>query len=318
MADRIFQQIEDAADYYDPDVYRSRLTYYQSLELEVDPLSGQFIPLSTAQPNPKLFAIGIIPPSAVVTGKTLDRSHSIAALAGGGGSNLSGQAEAGTAATGGAGGNSPGTATMTSVSFQQAGTAIREAFHKQTGRYPSDNELAIYVGQSNHETSLNWPDFNPGFVGNASVKSPRGNHARFYWPPTKTTFFSYSNAVDGADGFLRFVPPAAREAAKSGDALAYATALANGPGGSYYAGANGGPPNEAEIAAYARGLSVNFVKQKMGPQSAMDPSTLPTGNLGVGSDANVTSWNQLGKDAAGNAQRQIAKGAQIKIGRAHV
>lgn len=57
------------------------LTFYRSLEIDVDALSTQFVPLSaTAQKgrNPKVFAIGVLPPNQKVTGRLLDRSASVA------------------------------------------------------------------------------------------------------------------------------------------------------------------------------------------------------------------------------------------------
>lgn len=81
---RIYQQIEQSADYYDPGLYYSRLTQNSSIEFSPDQLTQDFIPLSTAPATAdsslKLFAIGLIPPSAEVTGRRLDRSASIRGL----------------------------------------------------------------------------------------------------------------------------------------------------------------------------------------------------------------------------------------------
>lgn len=84
---RIFAEIEQSAAYHSPSTYQEALSFYDGLSLETDPLSAQFIPLSqpgnstvfsASGQNPKIFAVGIIPPSAVVTGNILDRSATIA------------------------------------------------------------------------------------------------------------------------------------------------------------------------------------------------------------------------------------------------
>lgn len=81
MAERkstIRDEIIETADYYPPEIY-TLLGGYSSLDLSFDTISQDFIPVTSAKGNPKLFVIGLIPPSANVTGKLLDRSASVAA-----------------------------------------------------------------------------------------------------------------------------------------------------------------------------------------------------------------------------------------------
>ena len=87
---KIYQDIEATADYYPPGLYaglgtsrggfKGLLSYYHDLTVDMVPESTEFIPLTAARTrNPqadKVFAIGVIPPSANVTGKILDRSAS--------------------------------------------------------------------------------------------------------------------------------------------------------------------------------------------------------------------------------------------------
>ncbi len=87
---KVARQIESTADYYPPATYSgtsyafgavasSYLTYYNELILNSDALAEQYVPVSTVPQrsrNPKLFAIGVIPPSANITGRILDRSAS--------------------------------------------------------------------------------------------------------------------------------------------------------------------------------------------------------------------------------------------------
>jgi murein DD-endopeptidase MepM/ murein hydrolase activator NlpD len=81
---RIFQQIEQSANFYQPAVYEL-LSFYQALENQEEPLDGQFIPLTTVQARSsqqtKIFAVGLLPPSSTVTGRLLDRSASVQVLA---------------------------------------------------------------------------------------------------------------------------------------------------------------------------------------------------------------------------------------------
>lgn len=86
-APRIFQEIEQSAAFYSPSLYAEYLRFYNDLTVEADPLGDQFIALSqtgnstalsASGVNPKIFAVGIIPPSAVVTGRLLDRSATVA------------------------------------------------------------------------------------------------------------------------------------------------------------------------------------------------------------------------------------------------
>ena len=99
MADRNFrQEILTNADYHPAGLYAfgrpvqggvasaqgqdtaSLLSFYSSFQVTSDNLSSQFIPLSaTAQHgrNPKIFAIGILPPNQTVTGRLLDRSAQV-------------------------------------------------------------------------------------------------------------------------------------------------------------------------------------------------------------------------------------------------
>lgn len=82
---KIYADIEATADYYSPRTYAggeggvgALLSFYHDLEMHPDNLGDSFIPLTTARTrNPqasKVFAIGVLPPAANVTGRILDRS----------------------------------------------------------------------------------------------------------------------------------------------------------------------------------------------------------------------------------------------------
>jgi hypothetical protein len=86
----IAKQIENTADYFPPATYSgtgyaygvpaSYLTYYNELVVAADTLSEQFVPLSSVPSkgrNPKLFAIGVIPPSANISGRLLSRTSTV-------------------------------------------------------------------------------------------------------------------------------------------------------------------------------------------------------------------------------------------------
>ncbi len=86
----IAKQIENTADYFPPATYSgtsyaygipaSYLTYYNELVISPDSLSEQYVPLSAVPSkgrNPKLFAVGVIPPTANISGMTLSREASV-------------------------------------------------------------------------------------------------------------------------------------------------------------------------------------------------------------------------------------------------
>jgi len=83
--DRIYQQIDATADYYEPSVY-SILGGSDAFLLEDDPIGEDFVPVSPAVlrggQEVKKFVVGILPPSSNVTGRLLDRSNSVAAIVG--------------------------------------------------------------------------------------------------------------------------------------------------------------------------------------------------------------------------------------------
>lgn len=80
MTDNIRDEIETKSDFYQPAVYEL-LTFYHALSNQSEPLDGQFVPMTTVQnrstKDVKIFAVGLIPPSARVTGRLLDRTASI-------------------------------------------------------------------------------------------------------------------------------------------------------------------------------------------------------------------------------------------------
>lgn len=80
MADNvnIFSQIEATAGTFPPGTYYNLLGFYSNMVIEPDTLSADFIPLTAARKNTKLFAIGIIPPAVKISGRALDRSASFA------------------------------------------------------------------------------------------------------------------------------------------------------------------------------------------------------------------------------------------------
>lgn len=310
---RIYEQVEASADYYDPGIYAARLTQHSSLELVPDVLASDFIPVTSVSKNSKLFAVGLIPPAANVTGRLLDRSRSVAALAGGVVGTLDvpdgSKGKGANPVTGDGKGGIPGPS-IYKLTYKQAAVAMREAIKKQTGSYPSDVELAMYVTHSNRETSdagrgVIWPDFNPGYVGNATVNSPRpGGHSRFYWASTKTTFYSYPTAVDGAVGYMQFIPGPARKAAKDGDIDAYVKALADVR---YFGNDDPEKYRVGFVNAY------RFIRGQIGPQSGLNGVTLPEPARSISGDSGAPAFQSTGSQAANNAQRQISKGGLIDL-----
>lgn len=84
-ASNIASQIEQTADYNPPNVY-ALLGFFTALQQSTDNLSSSYIPVSQipfVARNLKPFIIGLIPPSANVTGNVIDRSATVANLTGG-------------------------------------------------------------------------------------------------------------------------------------------------------------------------------------------------------------------------------------------
>lgn len=78
--DNFAEDIELRADFYVPSMY-SLLGFYSNFRAEADSNSS-FIPLSQTKANPKLFVVGILPPSVNITGRLLDRSATVANVTG--------------------------------------------------------------------------------------------------------------------------------------------------------------------------------------------------------------------------------------------
>jgi len=74
------ESILSEADYHSYSNY-SLLSFYNDLEMSVDSLTNDYIPISATSQrgkNPKMFVVGVIPPSQEVTRRLLDRSASLA------------------------------------------------------------------------------------------------------------------------------------------------------------------------------------------------------------------------------------------------
>ncbi len=83
---RYYQQIEEQADLNTPDIYDLLTFQRKSWVSTPDPLNQDFIPLTDVQSrnasDAKMFVIGLLPPSANVTGNLLDRSATVASIQG--------------------------------------------------------------------------------------------------------------------------------------------------------------------------------------------------------------------------------------------
>lgn len=79
---RLYDEIESTAGLYGPAVYAEEisglLTHFHDLTLGVDSEGMAYTPMTSVKEQTKLFAVGVLPPSAKVTGKVLDRSAVIA------------------------------------------------------------------------------------------------------------------------------------------------------------------------------------------------------------------------------------------------
>jgi len=291
--ERVITDIENKADYYSPELYRKLLTFFSSSQFEQDS-NTDFIPISQTKANPKLFVVGLIPPSATVTGRLLDRSASIANATGwpdqeldfsgakagapggasGGGSKTmpivtvsgytigqgTGKSDGVPGGGGGAGPNG-GPPIMTRLSIPQLWNVLSNAYRSMYGKDATPTEMQFYVAQAMRETGGNLPNNNFGFVGNYP-KPPEGRET-FRW--TNGMYFnSYATTEEGARGFLGHLRSQnVGDSARAGDVMGYMTSLAQGgyygePVEVYYHGTAASPKNglfPALLGDVARGMA---------------------------------------------------------------
>lgn len=275
---RIINQIQEAADYYGPLIYQ-QLSFHSSLELSND-LNTNFIPIAQTKANPKLFVVGLIPPTANITGRTLDRSASIANTEGYPDQNLdftgpSSGASGGllsplgnvpggiVTATGysieqGSGsytnikappnagvGPNHGPAVYTHYSIPQLWGTLASAYRDYYGRDPTNTELQLYTAQALHETGGNVPNNNFGGIGSSRTPHTSGQSFQANTYAGVRYFTTYPDAHTGAKAFIARVTspnPNVITSAQSGDVLGYVTSLAQT---SYY---------EESSASYYQGV----------------------------------------------------------------
>ena len=260
-ADRIINQVEQAADYYGPAIYQ-QLGYYSSLELATD-LNLDFIPVSQTKSNPKLFVVGLIPPSANITGRTLDRSASVAATEGYPDQTLDftgSKSEAATEATGsivtsagysigqGTGKLVPGIKTPDSgpgkngekankvhFSTPQLYNLFTQAYKNlHGGQEPNPTEIQLYTAQCIRETSGTAYSNNFGFMVNYGLQPPKDPSVTYFQGPPEPGapdgkyYRSFATPEAGAAAFINRLSKHQNvaTAAQGGDVLGYVTAVA--------------------------------------------------------------------------------------------
>lgn len=333
----IYQQIEQDAGYYSPSIYYNLLSQHESLTLTPDTMGNDFIPVTSVTNNPdakrKLFAIGLIPPSPAVTGRALDRSNSVAALGVPPGQTVTtsgdqsrdnqvgpGRGPAGAAGgcngknVSGAPGSNQGPPIVVSLSPAQLGVAIGQAYTKQFGHPPTQLELATLVSQSLRETKGQWPNNNPGYLGNIPPGSPRLDKAHtFGFVQCNNSieyYYSYSSPQAGAAQFVAAVyhlgGQAALDAARNGDFQTYAQALHDGgyftDTVAHYAGFAQDPRSLLDKVGDPNNLNASLLPKPINltPAGTVDPST-------------STNWNSKGASAAGQAKAQDSISANTNL-----
>jgi hypothetical protein len=341
---RIYEQIERTADYYEPDRYTELLSFFHDIEINSDRLSGEFYPLSAVAQrarNPKIFAVGILPPSVTISGKVLDRSATIANSnpgdAGVGGPTDQATADnareksasegwvAGTNGIqcSGEPGVDQGCPNITSLSYQQMAVLMRDAYFTRWHTYPSPTELAIYVAQSIRETGGRWPNNNPGFIGNYTkevdsngrpirpIPNGRKTFQYVYGPNTGSMagkveyYISYDSPQAGAQAFINNITTkdhgAARAAAQEGDLFGYVKALKQG-------GYFGDTVNHY----YGGFTDIEKLKAKIGNVVAQ-VGTVPPDYRPVTGDASSGNYLQNGSSNAKAAAKQRGKVARTPL-----
>jgi hypothetical protein len=340
----IYQQIAQNANYYSPSLYYSLLSQLsQSLILQPDAMGAQFIPVSDAMNNPdqskKLFVIGLIPPSSLPTGRTLDRTPKQPTL--GTAPQAQPQPASGSASTvsssqGPAGafggchgqnvdgdpGSNQGPPIVQTLSLQQLAAALNTAYTQKFGSPPSALTLATLCAHSMRETgspsgtTVQWPNNNPGYIGNFNPSTSWGakaiaNHNTFGYvncPGTQgegpvSYYTSYSTAVGGATAFLNAIQgtggQAAFQAAAAGDTQGYVNALKSAGQYSYMG---------VSVGGYLQGF--HDPNTLVGQLGSLDTSQLPApltfSPAGTITTNVSTDWVATGSGASAQAASQIS------------
>ena len=327
---RVINQIEQAADYYGPAIYQL-LGFHSSLELSND-LNEDFIPIAQTKANPKLFVVGLIPPTANITGKTLDRSASIGATQGYPTQELDWtgpqpQAAGGALGPGGEAGGpyitaagysiDQGSGTLNSKTYPAGAqidpnstvaqrtpfsvpalySALTDAYKSVYSTDPTPTEMQFYTAQCLRETSGVSYSNNFGNTVNYGPTPP--TNAASYKASDGNYYKAYSNTQAGAVAFIKSITknPNAVMAAQNGDALGYLTSQAQA---GYYT---------ASVRDYYRGFPGNLTQ-------------VANGMKGTGIDLSNASGIQKGapdccafkQDWAGYAEHQ-APGSSTNGGR---
>lgn len=219
---RVFEQIEEKADYYSPVTYAELLGFYNGFNLQPDAASGQFIPLTQVKPGPPtdriLFAVGILPPAANVTGRILDRTASIPVD---GETELVGDQAASNAntAAGVASPEAPGKVTegRAAGSHRWGRQVMLEAFRELYGREPTLAELqyAQAVGWAETSYGQAWKREMMGSNNWGAVHCPLNGQTgpgcisyTDHHPdgtPFTVSFKSYETPKDGAKDLLKHI-----------------------------------------------------------------------------------------------------------------
>jgi hypothetical protein len=259
--DRVINQIEQAADYYGPYLYQL-LGYHSSLELTTD-LNEDFVPLAQTKSNPKLFVVGLIPPTANITDRVLDRSASVGATEGypdqtldfsgpssgaaggalGVGSGIvtaegytidqgSGTLSKGIKYPTGSVGPNGANAIKTQFSIPQLYSIFSKAYAAKFQREPTPTEIQFYTAQCLRETSGVGYNNNFGFMVNFGTSPPPAGTDYFRGPPEPGApdgkyYRSYGTPEDGASAFIGHLTKTdnVTTSARSGDALGYVTSV---------------------------------------------------------------------------------------------
>lgn len=320
MADKIAQQIEATADYHPPATYigvsptfdgslLSYLTYYNDLSLHTDYVGDQFFPLSSVAQrsrNPKIFAIGVIPPSSRVSGKLLDRNVSVNSVQPTDPQYASIPTQSGTVTIVNPNASTAGKEQVPNKITRLSENQVREAFYQGfiqvTGQKPSDQVLALMMAQSAHETGQ-WAALHNYNFGNVKALGgwphqtttfgawERLNGKKETFPPghPQTQFRAYPTASEGAADYIitllrdnkrRKPPDAWKQALLTGDPAAFSEILAKPP--PYYTGDKG---------AYTRAMT-RYYNQYLQLQT-------------VASDSYAGDWQGSGKESADASKRTL-------------
>lgn len=329
MAAKVYDQLDSAADWYDPSTY-DLLTFHNSMfERESDPLAASYYPMTAARLSYRQeiipFVVGVLPPASFIKDSLLDRSGDL------GGSDAYESFVEDPDASGFQEPETPETVAVTRtgakkhlvagkvtrLSGDDAYFALNAAYRAKHGKDIPENVWPILLAQWSCETGYGKSQYNYNFAGIKGY-GPTGQGTRKSTKEgygetevrIKDVFRAYDSAEQAAGDYIRLLEtkfPEAWKAALRGDTDGYVAGLVKRH---YFTG-------DPEVyrgwirdrTAKARSKGPNILSGYPGSPETKIPSKKGSSRGAVRADVNGgKAFARSGSRAASAAQRGAAAG----------